>query len=460
MREILDYLNANWPLIVIPAAVFAVSIIALFWLRKVVLDYLARWARKTKWLEDDMIIQSLRMPASLLCLILSVHLGLAVSSVPENYKVPAGLGLWSLFVAALALGLINFFRSLMLYYGEKYTLPNRVVLLIRNIIQTVIAVIAVLVLMGIWGLPTNPLLLLIAVLILIVLLAFRDAVPNLLASFQIAAMQEIKEGDYVKLDGKEEGYIIGIGWDNTRLKSLDGSTILIPNSQLVRRKIINYGHPLKRAREPFRFNTRVHLAESTGLRAGNLPELAAVLKKMPDPVIYYHTHHFLEEHQYIIPELSNDFANWVKDALGDHVLAERLANISIFEYNNLTAFRDRLVSIVEEYLAQKRTQREADKGREFYFMKSVSVVLPTNYTAHDLREFVESLRRISPSSLYFHIFESRLRLGRETNDFSAWLVKSMDEPDLSRELARIDPYTYTLEGLRSLLIQVIEKRIK
>jgi hypothetical protein len=36
----------------------------------------------------------------------------------------------------------------------------------------------------------------------------------------------------------------------------------------------------------------------------------------------------------------------------------------------------------------------------------------------------------------------------------------MDEKELGQELARIDPYNYTLEGLRSLLIQVIEKRIK
>jgi len=93
-------------------------------------------------------------------------------------------------------------------------------------------------------------------------------------------------------------------------------------------------------------------------------------------------------------------------------------------------------------------------------MKSVSVIFPTPYLAHDLREFVEALRRISLGALYFHIFESRLRLGKGQNDFSTWLKDSLGEPELGEEIARLDPYTYTLEGLRSSLIRLIEKRIK
>jgi hypothetical protein len=314
--------------------------------------------------------------------------------------------------------------------------------------------------MELWGVPVSPLLLLVAVVILIAILAFRDSVPNLFASFQIAATQEYKVGDYIKLDSNEEGYITDISWNRTTIQGLDGAIILIPNEILVRRKVINYGRPLKRAKAPFHFNTRTHLAELTGLKAHSLAELAAVLKTAPDPVVYYHTHHYLEEHQYLVPELSNDFASWVKSALGDEVLGERLANISAFEFNTSTGFRDKLVNIMETCLAQEPRQREVSAGREFYFLKSVDVLLPTTYTAHDLREFIEALRKISVSSLYFHVFESRFRLKNGLNDFTAWLAEEMGEKELSQEIAKIDPYTYTLEGLRSLLIQTIEKHIK
>ena len=78
--------------------------------------------------------------------------------------------------------------------------------------------------------------------------------------------------------------------------------------------------------------------------------------------------------------------------------------------------------------------------------------------AHDLREFVEGLRKVSLGSLYLHVFESRLARG--SNDFSIWIEDSLDEPELAVRIAQLDPYNYSLEDLRSSLIQLIEKRIK
>jgi hypothetical protein len=196
------------------------------------------------------------------------------------------------------------------------------------------------------------------------------------------------------------------------------------------------------------------------LRAHNLRELVDNLKKSPDVVIYYHTHHFMEQHQNLVPELTNDFANWVNDALGNERLAEKLASVSTLDYLSLDLFRDKLVEILEENITSNSHLVNSPPGREFHFIKLVSVVLPTDYVARDLREFVEALRKISQNSLNLHVFESRLRFGRASNDFTYWLENNLDEPELGREVAAIDPYTFTLEGLRSLLIQVIEKRIK
>lgn len=459
MRTTFDYIIIHWNSIVIPLAVFVVSIIALFWLRKLALDWLENWAKKINWPIGNTLIPSLRSPFSILCLILSVFLSVAVTDIPLEWKVPVSNGLWSLFFVAIAITLINLAIQSISFYSRKFNITKRKTSIILNIVLVVILAVALLTILGIWGVPTSPVLLLIVVIIMIGLIAFRDAAPNLFASFHIAATQEIKIGDYIKLD-TTEGYVIEISWNTTHLKSLDGSIVLIPNNILIRHKIINYGRPLKKASEPFYFNTQTHMAELTGLKASTLEELVEVLKKAPDSVIYYHTHHFLEEHQYLVPELSNDFSRWVKEGLDNDTLAEKLADLNIFELKTLTLFKEKLVYTIEEYLQKNQYQREAVKGREFYFLESVSVLLPTSYVAHDLRELVESLRKISPASLYFHIFESRLRLGGELNDFAVWLDKCMAESELSREVARIDPYTLTLEGLRSSLIQTIEKHIK
>lgn len=217
---------------------------------------------------------------------------------------------------------------------------------------------------------------------------------------------------------------------------------------------------MKKAREAFRFFEAEHLKELTGLRASTERELACVLKTVPNSVVYYHTHRFLEEPQFFTPEPASDFAIWVGDTLGDEVLGEKLANIDAFELPTLEALRERTVNVMEGHLVAGGDSRQAPDGREFHFVKSVSVVMPTPYLARDLREFVVALRKVSPGSLEFHIFEARLRLGRPTNDFSVWFEGSLGERELAAQVARFDPYNRTLEGTRSLLIQLIERRLR
>jgi small-conductance mechanosensitive channel len=389
-----------------------------------------------------------------------VVIAVQVSVLPPETKSITAKVIGSLFVLSLGWLVIVLSERLLRMYLPRIKVSRPTTATAINVVRITIIVVVALIALDIWGMPTTPILLLIAVAVLAAALALRNAAPNLFAGFHLSASQQIKVGDYIKLETGEEGYVIEISWNNTRIKALDESLVVVPNNRLLQHKVINYGRPLKKAKEPFHFHSRTHLTELTGLSARTIRELVDILKKAPDAVIYYHTHRFLEEHHHLTPELSNDFAVWVGDALGEEVLGERLASVNTFEFLNLGALRERLVGIIEERLAKGSDSREAMTGREFHFMKSVSVILPTPYVAHDLREFVETLRKISLGSLYFHVFESRLRLGKGLNDFSIWMRDSLGEDQLGEEIARLDPYTYTLEGLRLALIQLIEKRIK
>lgn len=460
MNSIINWIAAHWLSIAIPFVVFLAGLIVIFWLRSISYGALNRWAGKTNWQGYDMFFQAMRGPSTLWCLIISAYMALAISAIPIAWKVPVGRGLWSLFLLSLTLTALNLTGKFIPFYGKKLNTPQNIIFLSRNIARIVFFVVAMLILLDLWGVPTTPIILLILMIALAAVLAFRNIIPSLYAGFQLSTTGQIKAGDYIKLETGEEGHVLEINWRNTLIKALDESTIIIPNSKIVQSTLINYGRPLKKAEVPFRFHSRAHLKELTGLKARNLRELVDILKVAPDTVLYYHTHHFLEEHHYLTPEPSNDFAVWVSDALGDEVVGERLAAVNTFEFPALGALKERLVDIIEEHLARQPNLREALSGREFYFMKSLSVIVPTPYVTYDLRQFVEALRKISLGSIYFHIFESRLRLGRGMNDFSIWLEDSLDEKELADRIGRLDPYTYTLEGLRSTLIQLIEKRIK
>ena len=215
------------------------------------------------------------------------------------------------------------------------------------------------------------------------------------------------------------------------------------------------------AKGSFRFYTRLILSELTGERASNLPELLRLIRVMPDASIYHHTHRYLQQHQYLSPEPPNDFAYWVASAIGEDELAEKLASIDTVRFAAIHELREELVRTIEEYLrkdADART-RSAHEGEEFHFIKAVSFILPTNYMANDLAEFVDILEKITVDSIYFHMFESRLRLKRGDNDFSFWIETSLGENKIANKIAKLDPYTYTLEDLRKTIIGIVKKRL-
>ncbi|MBU4418378.1 MAG: hypothetical protein KJ594_00645, partial [Candidatus Omnitrophica bacterium] len=62
-------------------------------------------------------------------------------------------------------------------------------------------------------------------------------------------------------------------------------------------------------------------------------------------------------------------------------------------------------------------------------------------------------------SIYFHIFEARLRLEKSTNDFAFWIENSLGDKKLANNISSFDPYTSTLEDLRNKIIQIVEKRV-
>jgi hypothetical protein len=217
---------------------------------------------------------------------------------------------------------------------------------------------------------------------------------------------------------------------------------------------------LIRAKEAFRFYTRLHLSELTGLRASTLSQLAGLIKQVPGSCIYHHTHRFLQQHQYLSPEPPNDFAYWVTEILGEDELGEKLASIDTVQFSTIHDLREAIVTAIDDYLKNSTLAklRFAHEGEEFHFVKSVSFVIPTNYVAYDLKEFKDILGNITIDSIYFHIFEARLRLERKTNDFSNWIENSIGDRELAEDISKLDPYTHTLEELRKVIIKIIEKR--
>lgn len=213
---------------------------------------------------------------------------------------------------------------------------------------------------------------------------------------------------------------------------------------------------IKLAPVEFCFNTKLDQTILLGKKARNIQELYSGIRTTPDASIYFHTHKFLQQHHYLSPEPPNDFSYWVTHILNEAALGERLSSIDIIQFDKISKLRKRFVEIIEAYLETSHRSVDAPAGQEFYFMSAQTFVFATAYVAHDSTEFKEILMRVSIHSLYYHVFDAALRLEQGENDFSAWF-RRFGEPSLADEVLRLDPYTFTLEGLRQKLILLVDQ---
>ena len=210
-----------------------------------------------------------------------------------------------------------------------------------------------------------------------------------------------------------------------------------------------------KAKNPFQFYTSLTLKEVTGRKARNLRELVEIIKDISGSSIYYHTHIFLQRYQLRSPDEPNAFANWVSKTLGEYKLGEELASIDICDFSTIREIRERIITVIENHLFEtKAALRQAPPSKEFEFIKAHSFVAPTEFVAHNLKEFEMMLGKVTIRSIYFHIFESKLRLEKGVNDFSFWIGTSANAPELAKKIASLDPYTFNMETLRRKIIDM------
>jgi hypothetical protein len=207
---------------------------------------------------------------------------------------------------------------------------------------------------------------------------------------------------------------------------------------------------------PFRFLSEYNLPVLLGVKAKNVVELINNIRTVPSGSIYYHTHRFLKQHQYLVPEPPNDFAYWLRNVLNLRELGENIASVNTASFNNIENLRQKFISVIENFPVKDAYLINCSLGDEFQFMSCKTFCLPMHQTASNLKEFVAIVENISINAFYYHIFETQLRLGRNRNDFAQWF-EALGYKELAQQISTLDPYTTTLEGLRKRVIELVSK---
>ncbi|MEW5950327.1 MAG: hypothetical protein GX447_00980 [Elusimicrobia bacterium] len=208
----------------------------------------------------------------------------------------------------------------------------------------------------------------------------------------------------------------------------------------------------------FEFKKNIHLVRILNVKAVNIDELIAGLEKIPANSVYYHTHRFLKQHQSVSPEPPNDFAYWIEKALNMKKLSEIVASVNILEFGKLSELKRKYIEVIKENTTTYERQKKCAANEEFVFMGCNTFIVSTGQKAENLSEFYEKIKFIESNSIYFHIFESRLRLDSNINDFQSWMLENK-YGKIAEEMGKWDPYNMTVENLRNKILNLIRKHI-
>lgn len=446
--------------ILIAFVTFFAFVIVAYWVRRKLLKKLYLHFQKISWIQNKIIFNSIKDLIFYLIIFTGGLISIEILSLSETFNNLFKKILISIFFILI----IRIAHKLVISYLDEYHARHKdksekVLNNIKKFSFALCCVFSVLIVFEIWNLPTTPFLIILLTVSAILFLFFKEDFSNFISGAYFILSENIKKGDYIKLESGEEGEIKNISFMFIEIATQDCKKLLLPNSKISKLKIEIYRKPPKKALNPFRFYTRLSIKELTGLKAKNLIELLDGIKKVDDSIIFFHTHDFLEEYHYLTPSPSNEFALWVGYALNEPMLAEKLSNIDIFEFPTIGSLRNRLINIIEEHINLYGSNNNCREGQEFHFIKTVSVIIPTPYIAHTLSEFREILKKISNNSLFYHIYEAKLRLGKVANDFSVWLDENLGEKELAEKIMAIDPYMFSVEGMRTKIIELIDSYV-
>lgn len=212
-------------------------------IEKFILPRIEKFAKKTSWKFDDVIFGSLKRLIPVWTLLISFSIAQNAFDVNPTFNVLANKISFSLAVFSVAVLAIRIFSQFFKFKTSDDTrnLPSTSIIL--NIIRVVILLIALMLILQVFGVSIAPLLTALGVGGLAVALALQETLSNLFSGIQIIASKKIRNGDYIKLDSNQEGMVIDITWRNTIIKSLQNNLVIIPNSKLSSAIIVNYNFP-------------------------------------------------------------------------------------------------------------------------------------------------------------------------------------------------------------------------
>jgi small-conductance mechanosensitive channel len=232
--------------------IFAALLVLALVLGLILNRILHHWTKKLKnsWGEFLFaLLESLPIP---LLVLAALYTGLELLTLPRPYERVAAKMIFALLILILfyfpAKVVMIFLRRM----GERQPHLAQVAQPASFLIRGLFAILAVIILLENLGISLTAVWTTLGVGSVAVALALQETLSNLFAGLYILADRPIRPGDYIQLDGGQEGYVVRVGWRSTIIRTLPNNNVIVPNSTLAKATITNYSTPDPRMGFPLR----------------------------------------------------------------------------------------------------------------------------------------------------------------------------------------------------------------
>ncbi len=232
--------------LLIPSIVAVVSVIVLLAIRSITLGLIRKRSAGAGKKADDIVINAFRVPSVYWCIAIGLHIGIAVSALPQRYVFYISKTIHVLVIFSITIATANLADRGFKNYVTQSNLSIPTTGLAFGMLRGAVLSIGLLIILGVLGISIAPLITALGVGGLAVALALQDTLANLFAGIHILAEKTMRIGDFVRLETGQEGYIEDITWRTTRIKMPSNNMVVITNSKLSQSIVTNYSLPEKR----------------------------------------------------------------------------------------------------------------------------------------------------------------------------------------------------------------------
>lgn len=205
-------------------------------LKKLIIPMLIRFAKKTKWKSDDLIIESIAKWIVFWFFLLACLYILPIFSNAYGYINKYDLAIrntiGALFIFSFTWALARILAGMLQIRSQVEDKEFASSSIMGNIVKAIVYCIGLILVLQTFGVAIAPLLTALGVGGIAVALALQPTLSNLFSGLQLIASGKINIGDFVQLEGGQKGFIKDITWRNTTIETAQNNVIVVPNSKM------------------------------------------------------------------------------------------------------------------------------------------------------------------------------------------------------------------------------------